>query len=123
MKAYKQEEINWKECNRYLNGLIPQIKTALENEKYQPLREVTKDVVMGLGTIRLTLSKRLEKKQEVDLIGGLVGKLADKFKLNAERDSNTPRMSMDSIQDPVHGGIRGYSLEPDYSQFKKQQTA
>lgn len=123
MSPYKQEEIDWKKCNGYLNELIPKIKTAIEDEKYKPLREVTKDVVMGLGTIRLALSRRLEKKQEVDLIGRLVGDLADQFDLNADRESNTPRMSMDRIEDPVHGGIRGYSLEPDYSQFKRQQPA
>jgi len=120
MKTYKREEIDWKKCNSYLNELVPQIKSALELTEYDILRNVTKDVVMGLGNIRLVLSRRLEKKQEVDLIGRLVGDLASKFKLNAERESNTPRLSMDSIQDPVHGGIRSYSLEPDYDQFKKK---
>ena len=124
MKTYKREEIDWKKHNMYLNETIPKIKETLEQPQYSILRNVTKEVVMGLGNIRLLLLKNLEQRRQMDEIAGLVGKLADQFNLNAERETRGIHVTGESIQDPIHGGIRGYVLEPkDYSQFKKQQTA
>ena len=111
MTTTNYKHINWKKCNRHLKELIPQIKDAIRDSEYQELEEITKNVKLIPGKIRLSLSRSLEQK-ELDIIPALVGRLADRFKLNARKETRT-YVSEKNIHDPTYEGVRSYLLEPD----------
>ena len=121
MTTINPKHIDWKKCNRHLKELIPQIKDAIRDSEYQELENLTKDVKFIPGKIRLSLSRSLEQK-ELDIIPALVGRLADRFKLNARKETRT-YVSEKNIHDPTYEGVRSYLFEPDnYDQFKKQSN-